>query len=759
MAEIVGKHDQTEGQTNPKHIALCNDNESNDEINTQKYRVTDLKTDVKWHIFIEEQLLETWINKIKPQHMFINTTSFLCYLNYITKIQLRLGYPKQYFDLEDEQFITAIIDYDFTNKHGNKVYGIVYKYKYAEKLDEKLDEKLKIKYYDHIPYKLETFLTKEEIYDEYSIDDLPKNSTKDEELKSKLLDNKNELLPSVKQALINIFYKFATKPDQTISVSNMSNYIKRCGHEVPFTHRVNVQDIFSKYETVPAPNSDECSLSLKGFLDFYRDACIERPLFVWDDLNIFCYDITGTENHDISDCTVLSEICHNIIHLLRQHNEPQEFKFMFGYFVKLYNFYQKWKGPIPIQTPNRKAFGTKIMILYHITNEECAETIFKDQTMKCGTKGMFGGGIYFAETPKDAHYKATHHGILITAQVFVGNEYIVSDYKAGQFTFEQLQGMGFDSIYAPCGSGSGSADRVVYNSDQVHIIKKTNSTGHTSKLNFQIHNECSCETELKETSTNTDVMNEDLARNIDLDIDDIYAYSDDEDVVDMPKCNDVARKNDSDSDIDDIYGYSDDEDIYGYSDDEDDVVAMPACSNLARKYDSDIDAIYGYSDNEGDIIDMNECKDDDSCATDDIDQWLLEFEYEQLLIETEQKIDILSTQINDLKSRRQEIKAFISNYHSTSKLTVESQHVNTDNTRPVSYLERMDEMNVFIKELRGSKVLEIGVNGEDTITNVKNKIQKICEYKIQFRLIFANEQLEDDKCVNDYNIQPGSTLY
>eukprot|EP01084_Bolivina_argentea_P179125 309549_1 len=144
MAEIVGKHDQTEGQTNPKHIALCNDNESNDEINTQKYRVTDLKTDVKWHIFIEEQLLETWINKIKPQHMFINTTSFLCYLNYITKIQLRLGYPKQYFDLEDEQFITAIIDYDFTNKHGNKVYGIVYKYKYAEKLDEKLDEKLNL---------------------------------------------------------------------------------------------------------------------------------------------------------------------------------------------------------------------------------------------------------------------------------------------------------------------------------------------------------------------------------------------------------------------------------------------------------------------------------------------------------------------------------------------------------------------------------------------------------------------------------------
>eukprot|EP01084_Bolivina_argentea_P278602 476011_1 len=155
----------------------------------------------------------------------------------------------------------------------------------------------------------------------------------------------------------------------------------------------------------------------------------------------------------------------------------------------------------------------------------------------------------------------------------------------------------------------------------------------------------------------------------------------------------------------------------------------------------DTNDIYACSDDEGNTIDMNEFNDDNTYGNNNMDEWLLR-QYEQLLIETEQKIDILSTQINDLKSRRQEIKAFISNYNSTSKSTVESQYV-----------------NVFIKELRGSKKFKIEVNVEDTIKQVKHKIQKISQYKVQFRLIFANEQLEDDKCLNDYNIQPGSTLY
>eukprot|EP01084_Bolivina_argentea_P140241 246609_1 len=129
-----------------------------------------------------------------------------------------------------------------------------------------------------------------------------------------------------------------------------------------------------------------------------------------------------------------------------------------------------YDGPKP--GPKRKVFGSKIKTMYHITDEQGAKAIAteSDHQMRRGKVGMFGGGIYFAESIKAAMHKTEHPGVLITARVFVGKEYHCKDARGGQFTFTKLQKMGYDSVYAPYGSGHGLSEQVVYNRDQVCVM-------------------------------------------------------------------------------------------------------------------------------------------------------------------------------------------------------------------------------------------------------------------------------------------------
>ncbi|KAL5470837.1 hypothetical protein EMCRGX_G028873 [Ephydatia muelleri] len=70
-----------------------------------------------------------------------------------------------------------------------------------------------------------------------------------------------------------------------------------------------------------------------------------------------------------------------------------------------------------------------------------------------------------------------------------------------------------------------------------------------------------------------------------------------------------------------------------------------------------------------------------------------------------------------------------------------------------------EKMQIFVRTLTG-KTIALEVSPNDTIGNVKVKIQdkeNIPSY--QQRLVFDNKQLEDDKTLNDYNIERDNTLH
>lgn len=108
-----------------------------------------------------------------------------------------------------------------------------------------------------------------------------------------------------------------------------------------------------------------------------------------------------------------------------------------------------------------------VKTLYHQTSPEAAKAIIASQEFRLGKTGYAGGGIYFTDDASTTNYKAHFKGVIIKADVLLGNPKTIYG-QDGSITFEKLLREGYDSVFLIRPTG---AEYVVYNSDQVRNVR------------------------------------------------------------------------------------------------------------------------------------------------------------------------------------------------------------------------------------------------------------------------------------------------
>ncbi|CAK9022403.1 unnamed protein product [Durusdinium trenchii] len=130
---------------------------------------------------------------------------------------------------------------------------------------------------------------------------------------------------------------------------------------------------------------------------------------------------------------------------------------------------QEWLDATPPQT------------LYHQTDPESAKKILGSGKMIRGRCGVVGGGIYFAETPRETEWKAESKGIVLECQVKTGRHLLLDRSKEDpSLTFADLLRRGHDSVLMDrgvCMKGPHKGKKagnewIVYSWDQVQVLKE-----------------------------------------------------------------------------------------------------------------------------------------------------------------------------------------------------------------------------------------------------------------------------------------------
>ena len=103
--------------------------------------------------------------------------------------------------------------------------------------------------------------------------------------------------------------------------------------------------------------------------------------------------------------------------------------------------------------------------LYHCTSRECADSIQR-HGFRCGSQGLAGGGIYFAESVADASRKAQSHGVVLECEVNLGRVMDVGSNGDNSLSLSSVRGRGYDSVRIP----RSGTEYCVYEPFRINIV-------------------------------------------------------------------------------------------------------------------------------------------------------------------------------------------------------------------------------------------------------------------------------------------------
>jgi hypothetical protein len=105
------------------------------------------------------------------------------------------------------------------------------------------------------------------------------------------------------------------------------------------------------------------------------------------------------------------------------------------------------------------------MRLYHCTTNANAASI-RRSGFHCGSSGLTGAGIYFAESIDDASRKAQSHGVVLECEVNLGRVKHVSSSGDSSLNLSQLNRDGYDSVCIP----RNGTEYCVYEPSRVQVV-------------------------------------------------------------------------------------------------------------------------------------------------------------------------------------------------------------------------------------------------------------------------------------------------
>lgn len=110
--------------------------------------------------------------------------------------------------------------------------------------------------------------------------------------------------------------------------------------------------------------------------------------------------------------------------------------------------------------------GNNVMTLFHQTSIENAKEICKSKTMKLGSNGICGAGIYFAEYAMDTFRKARNKGVILECRVDLGR---IKEHKLGEeLDKKRVKLLGYDSVVVKWTNGK---EYVIYDPFRIKTIK------------------------------------------------------------------------------------------------------------------------------------------------------------------------------------------------------------------------------------------------------------------------------------------------